>query len=131
MIANGSGVGKVITEYIEYKQNSLYYHKKKTDAEKEYNKLLTVYGGESKTFSLEEADTIYKAYLEMINSDALLKTAEEKFNEADEKLKAIGQILFEGNITAEIIMPAINGNAGTGTTKHVTVSFPNGHAVVS
>ena len=130
MMVNGSEIGKIITAYIEQKQNSLYYHKKKTDAEKEYNKLLTVYGGESKTFSLEEADTIYKAYMEMINNDALLKTAEEKFNEADEKLKEIGQILFEGNITAEITMPAINGNGGMGNIKQVTVSFPNGHAVV-
>jgi hypothetical protein len=36
----GSEVEKMIQDYVEQQQRSNYYHKKKRDAEKEYNKLL-------------------------------------------------------------------------------------------
>ena len=39
-----SEVEKIISDYIEQKQRSHYYHKKKNDAEKEYNKLLVSFG---------------------------------------------------------------------------------------
>ena len=38
-----------------------------------------------------------------------LKSAEDKFNEADEKLKELGSILFHASITADIIIPPVNG----------------------
>jgi hypothetical protein len=103
-----SEVGKLIQDYLEQRQKSWYYHKKKTDAEKEYNKLLVNAGGEDKNFSLDQA--------------------EAKFNESDEKLKELGRILFRATITADITVPPINGHAAE--TKQVTVTFPNGEALV-
>ena len=119
---------KIIQDYIEQKQKSLYYHKKKNDAEKEYNKLLVSCGGEEKNFSLEEANKIYRAFKEMQVNEEYLKNAEVKFNEADEKLKELGNILFHASITADIIIPPINGEGVI--SKQVTVSFPNGQALV-
>jgi hypothetical protein len=123
-----SEVGKLIQDYLEQRQKSWYYHKKKTDAEKEYNKLLVNAGGEDKNFSLDQAEKIYKAYREMITNDELSKIAEAKFNESDEKLKELGRILFRATITADITVPPINGHAAE--TKQVTVTFPNGEALV-
>jgi len=123
-----SDVEKIIQEYIEQKQKSHYYHKRKNDAEKEYNKLLVSCGGEEKNFSLEEANKIYQAFKEMQVNEEHLKIAEDKFNEADEKLKELGNILFHASITADIIIPPINGEGII--SKQVTVSFPNGQALV-
>ena len=123
-----SEVEKIIQDYIEQKQKSHYYHKRKNDAEKEYNKLLVSCGGEEKNFSLEEADKIYKAFKEMQVNEEHLKNAEDKFNEADEKLKELGSILFHASITANIIIPPIKGEGVN--SKQVTVSFPNGQALV-
>ena len=123
-----SEVEKIIQDYIGQKQKSHYYHKRKNDAEKEYNKLLVSYGGEEKNFSLEEANNIYRAFKEMQVNEDLLRNAENKFNEADEKLKELGSILFHASITANIIMPPVNGEGFV--SKQVTVSFPNGQALV-
>jgi len=124
----GSEVEKIIQDYIEHKQKSHYYHKKKNDAEKEYNKLLVNCGGEDKNFSLEEANKIYRAFKEMQTNEDYLKSAQEKFSEADEKLKELGSILFHASITADIMIPPLNGEGFI--SKHVTVSFPNGQALV-
>ena len=123
-----SEVEKLIQDYIEQKQKSHYYHKRKNDAEKEYNKLLVSCGGEEKNFSLEEADKIYRAFKEMQVNEEHLKNAEDKFNEADENLKELGSILFQASITADIMIPPINGEGVV--SKQVTVSFPNGQALV-
>ena len=123
-----SEVEKIISDYLEQKQRSHYYHKKKNDAEKEYNKLLVSFGGEVKNFSLEEANKIYHAFREIQLNEGHLKNAEEKFNAADEKLKELGHILFHATITADIVIPPVNGEALI--SKQVTVSFPNGQALV-
>ena len=123
-----SEVEKIIQDYIEQKQKSLQYHKRKNDAEKEYNKLLVSCGGEEKNFSLEEANKIYRAFKEMQVNEELLKNAEDKFNEADEKLKELGSILFHASVTAEIKIPPVNGEGFI--SKQITVSFPNGQALV-
>lgn len=127
-MSSASEVGKIIQDYVEQKHRSHYYHKKKNDAEKEYNKLLVTCGGESKNFSLEEANKIYHAFKEMQINEEHLKSAEDKFNEADEKLKELGSILFYASITADILVPPVNGEGVI--PKQVTVSFPNGQAVV-
>ena len=124
----GSEVEKMIQDYVEQQQRSHYYHKKKNDAEKEYNKLLVSLGGEEKQFSIEEANRVYNAFREMEINEEKLKTAEDKFNAADEKLKELGRILFRATITADITVPPINGEAVM--SKQVTVSFPNGQALV-
>jgi len=129
MIVNSvSEVEKIIQDYIEQKQKSHYYHKRKNDAEKEYNKLLVSCGGEEKNFSLEEASKIYRAFKEMQVNEELLKNTEDKFNEADERLKELGSILFHASITADIMIPPLNGEGVI--SKQVTVSFPNGQALV-
>jgi uncharacterized protein YukE len=124
----GSDVEKIIRDYIEQKQKSHYYHRKKNDAEKEYNKLLVNFGGEAKNFSLEEANKIYQAFREIQINEEQLKSAEDKFNEADDKLKELGHILFHATITANIMMPPVNGEDVI--SKQITVSFPNGQALV-
>ena len=121
-------IEKIIQDYIEQQQKSNYYHKKKSDAEKEYNKLLVSAGGESKVFSLEEANKIYKAFKDIEVNEEHLKAAEDKFNEADQKMIELGQILFHATITADIIIPPVNG--AQVITKQVTISFPNGQVVV-
>jgi Cdc6-like AAA superfamily ATPase len=126
--ASLSEVAKIIQDYLEQRQKSYYYHKKKTDAEKEYNKLLVNSGGEDKNFTLDQAEKIYSAYCEMLTNDEQSKTAETKFNEACEKLKELGRILFRATITADITIPPVNGEPYT--TKQVTVTFPNGEALV-
>jgi len=129
IVANGSQVEKLIVEYIEQQQRSLYYHKKKTDAEKEYNKLLAISGGQEKNFSLDEANNIYKAYQEMIANEEQSKIAESKFNDSYEKLKELGRVLFYASITADLIISPVNG--GLTTQKKITVTFPNGEVFVA
>lgn len=125
---NVSEVAAIIQDYLEYRQKYLDYHKKRSDAEKEYNKLLVTSGGEEKNFTLDQADKIYIAYREMLFNEEQSKTAETKFNEVDKKLKELGRILFYATITAAIPVPPVNG--GTGNIKQVTVTFPNGEALV-
>ena len=120
---------KLIIDYIEQHQKSLYHHKKKTDAEKEYNKLLTISGGEEKNFSLDEADKIYKAYQDILVNEEQSQMAESKFNESYEKLKELGRVLFYASITADVIVPPVNG--GLPIQKKVTVTFPNGEVFVA
>ena len=124
----GSEVEKIIRDYIEHQRKSQYYHRKKNDAEKEYNKLLVNFGGEAKNFSLEEANKIYQAFREIQINEEQLKSAEDKFNDADEKLKELGHILFHATITANIMIPPVNGEEVV--SKQITVSFPNGQALV-
>jgi len=129
MITNSSlEIEKIIQDYIEQQRKSNYYHRKKTDAEKEYNKLLVSSGGETKNFSLEEANKIYNAFKEIEVNEEYFKEAENKFNEADEKMKELGHILFHATISAEITIPPVNGEQVI--TKQVTISFPNGQVVV-
>lgn len=123
-----SEVEKIISDYIEQQRKSQYYHRKKNDAEKEYNKLLVNFGGEAKNFSLEEANKIYQAFREIQINEEQLKSAEDKFNDADEKLKELGHILFHATITANISIPPVNGEEVI--SKQITVSFPNGQALV-
>jgi hypothetical protein len=129
MIPNNSEVEKLIIDYVEQQQKSLYHHKKKTDAEKEYNKLLTISGGEEKNFSLDEADKIYKAYQEILINEEQSKLAEEKFSDSYEKLRELGRVLFYASITADIIVPPVNG--GLPIQKKVTVTFPNGEVFIA
>lgn len=124
----GSEVEKIIRDYIEHQRKSQYYHRKKNDAEKEYNKLLVNFGGEAKNFSLEEANKIYQAFREIQINEEQLKSAEDKFNDAVEKLKELGHILFHATITASIMIPPVNGEEVV--SKQITVSFPNGQALV-
>ena len=129
MISNpASEVEKLIVDYIEQQQKHLYHHKKKTDAEKEYNKLLAISGGEEKIFSLDQANKIYKAYLDIMINEEQSNQAENKYNESYEKLKELGRILFYARITADITIPPINGTGPV--AKQVTVTFPNGEVNV-
>src|SRR5215207_6749370 len=110
MIPNAaSEVEKLIVDYIGQQQKHLYHHKKKTDAEKEYNKLLTISGGEEKRFSLDEANKIYKAYQKILVNEEQSKLAESRFEESYEKLKELGRVLFHASITADITIPPVNG----------------------
>ncbi|MEO8405155.1 MAG: hypothetical protein ABI480_11180 [Chitinophagaceae bacterium] len=119
----------MIKNYIEHKEKSMVYGKKRLDAEKEYNKLLTKYDGEAKHYSLEQANNIYKAYLEMIANGEESELAKSKFAEAEEKLREVGQILFEATINAEIAINPINGDSPS--TRPVTVKYYNGQVIVS
>ena len=121
---NHSTISKIIIDYIELTEMSRLYGKKEIDLEKEYNKLLTVYNGEVKNYSLEQADKIYKVYNEMLDYKEKSKIAIESLIQAEEKLKEIGQILYESTIHAEITLPAINGTPAQ--TRSVTVRFENG-----
>lgn len=122
-------VEQLIIDYIDQQQKSLYHHKKKSDAEKEYNKLLAISGGEEKNFSLDEANKIYKAYQEMIINEERSKQAEEKFLESYEKLKELGRVLFYASITADLVIPPVNG--GLPAQKKITVTFPHGEVFVA
>ena len=118
----------LIAEYIVNKENTFHFGRKKLDAEKEYNRLLTKYNGESKNYSLDQANKIYTSYLEMLAYTEQSKAAEEKFMEAEEKLRQVGQILFEASISAEIAIPA-NSVEGP-RTREVTVTYANGQVIV-
>ena len=126
---NSSEVATLISNYLHSKQEYLSYHKKKTDAEKEYNKLLVTSGGQDKNFSLDQADKIYNVYREMLTNEEHSKAAEEKFSESETKLKELGQILFYASITADIHLPSSNGTGPV--TKQVNVTFPNGEVLVA
>ena len=130
MIPNpGSEIEKMIVDYIEQRQKHLHHHKKKTDAEKEYNKLLAICGGQEKKFSLEQADQIYRAYREILINEEQSKLAESKFDETYAKLKELGRILSHASITADIITLPVNGDIPA--AKQVTVTFPNGEVLVA
>lgn len=130
MINNaGSLVEKIIRDYIDYKEKSILFGKKKIDSEKEYNKLLTTYDGEAKHYSLDQADKIYQAYLEMIANGEELTRAQTHFTEAEDKLREVGQVLFEATINAQILLKPLNGE--TPSTRSVTVMYNNGQVIVS
>ena len=130
MISNPvSEVEKLIVDYIEQQQKHLYHHKKKTDAQKEYNKLLAISGGEEKRFSLAEADKIYMAYNDILINEEQSTLAETRFNESYEKLKELGRVLFHASVIADVTIPPVNG--GVPTTKQVRVTFPNGEVLVA
>jgi len=123
-----SEIEKTIKDYIELQEMSRLYTKRKNDLEKEYNKLLTNSNGEEKNYNLEQADKIYKTYCEMIACGEQSRVADESFNEAENKLKEIGRILYEATIHAEISLPAINGSGPR--TKSVMVSYNNGQVYI-
>jgi hypothetical protein len=129
MIAQASTIEQLIRDYIEQKEKSMFYGKKRLDAEKEYNKLLTNYDGEAKHYSLEQADKIYKAYLEMISYGEESSQARLCFDQAEEKLRDVGQILFDATVNAVISMKPLNGDSAT--TRSVRVTYINGQVVVN
>lgn len=122
-------VETIIRNYIEQKERSYTYGKKRMDAEKEYNRLLTKYNGESKTYSLEQANRIYKAYQDMIAFGEESSVAQARFIEAEENLRELGRILFQATITAEIPTTPVNGE--TPGIREVTISYDNGAVIVS
>ena len=128
MIANQASIETLIKEYIAYREKSLHYSRKKTDSEKEYNKLLIISNGGTRHYNLNEADKIYRCYCDMLKYDEESKQAETKFLEAEEKLKDLGRILFDATINAEITMPVLNGEIPE--LKTVTVTFNNGQVMV-
>ncbi len=129
MITNPSSeIEKTIKDYIELQEISRVYAKKRNDLEKEYNKLLTNCNGEAKNYNLDQADKIYKTYCEMISCEEQLKIASDSFNEAENKLKEIGRILYEATIHAEISLPAINGTEAH--LRSVMVSYNNGEVYI-
>jgi hypothetical protein len=119
----------IIKDYIGCKEKSIRYSKKRTDAEKEYNRLLTKYNGQAKHYSLVQANQIYKTHCEMTAYSEELKFVNDRFAEAEEKLQAIGRILFDATITADILMPPANGEVPG--TRSITVTFNEGHVIVS
>jgi len=123
------GVETLIKDYMECKDKSLFFGKKRMDAEKEYNKLLTKYNGEVKSYSLEQANSIYKTYFDMLAFGEEAKKAETRFFEAEEKLKELGRILFDATISAQIFITPMNGD--TPYTKTVTVTYDNGQVILS
>jgi hypothetical protein len=122
-------IENIIREYLESKEKSIVYGKKRLDSEKEYNRLLTKYDGEAKHYSLDQADLIYKTYLEMIANGRESELAQARFVEAEDKLREVGQILFEATINARISMPHSNGEIPE--SRSVTVTYNNGQPVVS
>jgi hypothetical protein len=125
---NHPGITKIITDYIELTEMSRMYGRKQNDLQKEYNKLLTEYNGEAKHYSLDQAEKIYKVYNEMLDYKEKAKVATESVIQAEDKLKEIGQILYESTIHAQINLPAINGTPAQ--MKSVTVRFENGQVSV-
>src|SRR5689334_10272585 len=96
MIANSHSVIEYsIKEYIEEKEKWLLYTRKRNEAEKEYNKLLSGFNGEDRNYSLTQADKIYNTYREMLDYEEQSKIAQVRFTEAEDKLKEIGRVLFE------------------------------------
>jgi len=129
MTTPGSTIEVFIKDYIENKEKAHLTGKRRIDLEKEYNKLLTLYGGESKHYNLEQAGSIYKAYREMTASEEEANLAKARFDEAEQKLMELGTILFEGTIEAEIALTPINGECIR--TKMVRVAYYNGGVIVS
>ena len=124
-----TSIENLIREYLHYKEQSQFYGKKRIDAEKEYNRLLTTYEGEAKHYSLLQADSIYRAFLEMQTYQEQCGHARELFTAAEQKLNDIGRILFEPTISAEIVMtPSINGEAYH--RRSVRVTYHNGQVSI-
>jgi hypothetical protein len=121
---SNSEIEKTIRDYIELREMSGFYAKKRNDLEKEYNKLLTNHNGEAKNYNLDQADKIYKVYCEMISCGEQARIAGDSFNEAENKLKEIGSILYEATIHAQISLQAIDG--GEPRIRSVMVSYNNG-----
>lgn len=128
MIHSNSEVEKTIKDYIVLQEMFRLYSKKRNDLEKEYNKLLTNYNDGEKNYSLDQANQIYSVYCDMISFEEQSKIANDNFNEAENELKKIGEILYEATIHAEISLPAINGTPAR--TKSVVVTFNNGGVTV-
>ena len=124
-----ASVETIIKDYIEHRERSQFHGRKKLDAEKEYNKLLAKFNGQDNHFNLEQADTIYKAYQEMITNGELSTVAQAKFAAAEEKLIEVGRILFEATINAEIEVSSLNGNGPAKVA--VRVDYRNGNVIVS
>ena len=125
---NHTAIGKIITDYIELTEMSRIYGRKQNDLQKEYNKLLTDYNGEAKHYSLEQAEKIYTVYHEMLDYEEKAKLAAESVMQAEEKLKEIGQVLYESTIHAQINLPAINGSPAQ--IRSITVRFDNGQVSI-
>ena len=123
------GIETIIKEYLEFKEKSILLGKKRLDLEKEYNRLLTKYDGNEKQYTLDHADKIYKTYLEMMAHGQQSESARTRFSEAEEKLREVGQILFEATINANISMDHFDGQAPD--TRSVTISYNNGQPIVS
>jgi hypothetical protein len=121
-------VENIIREYIEHRERSQFYGRKKMDAEKEYNKLLAKFNGEENHYNLDQANTIYKAYQDMIINGEQSTIAQAKFVEAEEKLVEVGRILFEATINAEIEVDSMRGEP---TRIAVRVDYRNGNVIVS
>jgi hypothetical protein len=119
----------IIREYIESKELSFVSGKKRIDSEKEYNRLLTKYNGESKTYSLEQANKIYRAYHDMHRYEQQASSAQARFLEAERQLREVGDILFQATITAE--MPITPSDGSAPVVKEITVNFHSGNVVVS
>ncbi|HEX2629973.1 MAG TPA: hypothetical protein VHM26_13200 [Chitinophagaceae bacterium] len=119
----------IIREYIESKEMSYVAGKKRIDAEKEYNRLLTKYNGESKTYSLDQANRIYKAFHDMHHYEELASSAQTRFLESERQLREVGEILFHASITAEMPITPADGSAAV--MKEITVNFNHGNVVVS
>jgi phage anti-repressor protein len=128
-VNSGSPIESLIKNYIDQKEKSFHFGKKRIDAEKEYNRLLAKYSGEARNYTLDHADKIYTAYLEMVVNTEEAKKAQANFLEAEQKLNEIGEILFEASINAEISMPPVNGDVPA--VRPVTVSYNNGQVIVS
>jgi hypothetical protein len=121
-------IESIIRDYIEHREQSLLYGKKRMDAEKEYNKLLAKYGGENRHYSLDHANDIYKAYIDMITFGEASRQADSLFIETEEKLKEIGRILFEPTISADI---TISSPGQAPRLSSVTVIYNNGQVMVN
>jgi hypothetical protein len=121
-------VENIIREYIEHRERSKFYGRKKMDAEKEYNKLLAKFNGEENHYNLDQANTIFKAYQDMIINGEQSTIAQAKFVEAEEKLVEVGRILFEATINAEIEVDSMRGEP---VRIAVRVDYRNGNVIVS
>lgn len=130
MIANHvSEIETIIKEFLEFQEKSLAFTRKRNDAEKEYNKFLTTFNGGIRNYTLNQAEQVYKAYRDMQEFEIKSKEAEERFLEAEDKLKEIGHILFDATINAEISVPSSNG--GGPALKSITVTFNEGQVRVA
>lgn len=128
MMTTPASVETIIKEYIEQREKSQFYGKKKLDSEKEYNKLLAKFNGQENNYSLDQANTIYKAYQDMIINGEQSTIAQARFVEAEEKLIEVGRILFEATIDAEIEVSSMRGEA---SRQAVRVDYRNGSVIVS
>jgi hypothetical protein len=128
MTENNNPVSKMITDYFVLTEMSRHYGRKQFDLEREYNRLLNEYHGEAKNYSLEQAEKIYTTYREMLDYGEKSRTATESLLESENKLRELGQILYESTIHAEVNLPAVNGYPAQ--TKTVTVVFQEGTVII-